>query len=126
MFRTQDGRPANKRRHVCLNLSDFGPDEISDGNGRKRLLISYETLTTLLNRAEQIHQARESSAGFRGIESNRPIRKRMLRSSSPAEQLRSDDEAKRRRQEAQVEECTAASDKNYNPPSSRRRGIGNR
>jgi hypothetical protein len=126
MFRTQDGRPANKRRRVCLNLGDFCPDEISDGNERKELFISYETLATLLNLAEQIHQARESAAGLRGIESRRPIRKRKLRSSSPAEQLRSDDEAKRRRQEAQVEERTAASDKTYKPPSSRRRGTDNR
>jgi hypothetical protein len=125
MFRTQDGRPANKHRRVCLNLSDFGPDEISDGNERKELFISYETLTTLLNHAEQIHQARESAANLRGIESKRPIRKRKLRSSSPAEQLRSDDEAKRRRQEEQVEERTAASDKSYKPHSSRRRGTGN-
>jgi hypothetical protein len=122
VFRTQDGHPANKRRCLRLNLSDFGPDEISDEYEGKELSISYETLITLLNRAEQIHQARESAAG-RGIESKRPFRKRK-RSSSPAEQLRSDDEAKRRHQEAQAEERTAASDKDYKPPSSRRREVG--
>ncbi|GFF61396.1 hypothetical protein IFM51744_10672 [Aspergillus udagawae] len=124
VFRTQDGRPANKRRRLSLNLSDFGPDELSDGYERKELSISYETLVNLLNRAEQIHQARESAAGLRGVESKRQIRKRKLRSSSPAEQLRSDDEAKRRRQEAQAEERTAASDKDYKPPSSGRRRAG--
>ncbi|KAH1436589.1 hypothetical protein KXX32_005688 [Aspergillus fumigatus] len=124
VFRTQDGRPANKGRRLSLNLSDFGPDELSDGYERKELSISYGTLVNLLNRTERIHQARESAPGLRGIESKRPIRKRKLRSSSPAEQLRSDDEAKRRRQEAQAEERTAASDKDYEPPSSRRRGAG--
>lgn len=123
VFRTQDGHPANKRRCVRLNLSDFGPDEISDGYEGKELSINYETLSTLLNRAEQIHQARESTAGLRGIESKRRTKKRK-RSSSPAEQLRSDDEAKRRHQEAQADERTAASDKDYKPPSSRRRGAG--
>ncbi|OXN25526.1 hypothetical protein CDV57_06263 [Aspergillus fumigatus] len=111
-------------KRLSLNLSDFGPDELSDGYERKELSISYGTLVNLLNRTERIHQARESAPGLRGIESKRPIRKRKLRSSSPAEQLRSDDEAKRRRQEAQAEERTAASDKDYEPPSSRRRGAG--
>ncbi|KAK9562250.1 hypothetical protein V6Z88_003779 [Aspergillus fumigatus] len=124
VFRTQDGRPANKGRRLSLNLSDFGPDELSDGYERKELSISYGTLVNLLNRTERIHQARESAPGLRGIESKQPIRKQKLRSSSPAEQLRSDDEAKRRRQEAQAEERTAASDKDYEPPSSRRRGAG--
>ncbi|KAH8430043.1 uncharacterized protein LDX57_007714 [Aspergillus melleus] len=123
IFRTRDGCPTNTTKSIRVCLADFGPDEISGEYEAVVISLSYDTLLSLLTRAEQVHIARESASDNRGVESKRKIRKRKLPSSSPAEQLRSDDEAEHQRQEMQAEERAAAADDDFELPSSRRRRL---
>ncbi|KAK5656231.1 hypothetical protein OQA88_4992 [Cercophora sp. LCS_1] len=94
-FRSSGGSPAGYDECLELRLSDFASDEISDGS-------------------------REMECESRGIKSRRRTRKRKP-SSSPADELRSEDEAKYRRQESDVAERAAVDDEEYERPGRKRR-----
>lgn len=103
-----------------LRLSDFATDEISDGYEAISFSISFQRLADFLARAELLRQARETESESRGIRSRRRTRKRKP-SSSPADELRPEDEAKYRREESNVAERAAADDEDYERPGRRRR-----
>ncbi|KAF9890015.1 hypothetical protein FE257_006695 [Aspergillus nanangensis] len=121
VFRTRDGLSANETKNIRLSRAGFGPDEIAGEHGRCGFWSAMICkLKTLLIRAKKMHLARESASSDRGIEPKRRIRKSKIPSSSPAEQLRSDDEAEHRLWELRAEKA-AASDDNFQLPLSRRR-----
>ncbi|KAK3943624.1 hypothetical protein QBC46DRAFT_27069 [Diplogelasinospora grovesii] len=94
-FRASDGSPVNHTECLTLSLSDFATDEISSGDEPVSLSIQFGRLADFLAQAEQIHQAREPD-NRQGVKSSRRPKKRRL-PSSPAEELRSEDEAEYRR-----------------------------
>lgn len=81
------------------------------------ICVKYEKLAELLNRAEQMHQARESCPG---IKSERKTRKRKL-SSSPADEIKTDDEAKYSLAEKNAEASSTAYDVDFAPVLPRKR-----
>jgi hypothetical protein len=76
--------------------------------------ISYQELAQFLNRAEEIQESREPTqgSGAKSGKSKRQTRKRE-RSSTPFDQLRSEDEAERQNQEAETEERINAEDVDF-------------
>lgn len=74
--------------------------------------ISFEKLASLLARAEQMHQAREPEDGRQSVKSQRQTKKRQA-SSSPADELRSEDEARYRVKERDAAERASAGDKDF-------------
>ncbi|KAK0655458.1 hypothetical protein B0T16DRAFT_397019 [Cercophora newfieldiana] len=119
-FRSSDGSPIDSQDSLQLSLSDFATDEISSGYESTSLSIPFRQLADLLTQAEEMRQAREAESGPRGIRSRRRTRKRKL-SSSPADELRSEDEAKYRREEGDVAERIAADDGEYGPGRRRKK-----
>jgi hypothetical protein len=103
-----------------LSLSDFAPDEISSGDESSVLSISFKRLAYLLAQAEERGQTRESDDGRQGIKSTRRTKKRRP-SSSPAEELRSEDEAEYCRREEKATERAAAEDEDFQEPVLKRR-----
>ena len=111
-FRSSDGSFPNESRYLELMLSDFATDEISSELEPVSLSIPYAQLSVLLNRAEHIHRARESGRGEQGIKSTRRTRKRK-RSSTPVDQIGSEDEAECRNQEIRAAERIDAGDEDF-------------
>jgi hypothetical protein len=116
-FRAQDGSLVNQRESVRFKLSDFAPDQLSAEFQSIEICIKYEKLAELLNRAEQMHQARELRPG---IKSERQTRKRKL-SSSPADEIKTDDEAKYYLAENKAEASSTAYDVDFVPVPPRKR-----
>ncbi|KAK4446492.1 hypothetical protein QBC34DRAFT_411313 [Podospora aff. communis PSN243] len=119
-FRSASGSPVGHEETLKLSLSDFATDEISSGYGSVHLSISFRQLADFLARAELMRQTREPESESRGIKSRRQTRKRRP-SSSPADELRSEDEAKYRRQEMDAAERAAAGDGEYERPRRRQK-----
>lgn len=116
-FRAADGSFDNSTNILCLSLNDFATDEIStkiDFTNSTKVNISYKKLAQFLNRAEEMQESREPTQGSRGksVKSNRKTRKRK-RSSTPFDQLRSEDEAEHLNQEAKAEERIDAADGDF-------------
>ncbi|QKX55846.1 uncharacterized protein TRUGW13939_02945 [Talaromyces rugulosus] len=116
-FRAQDGSPVNIKESVRFKLSDFAPDQLSAGFQGIEICIKYEKLAEMLNRAEQMHQARELRPG---IKSERQTRKRKL-SSSAADEIKTDDEAKYSLAEKKAEASSTAYDVDFVPVPPRKR-----
>ncbi|KAL4866876.1 hypothetical protein BDV12DRAFT_172191 [Aspergillus spectabilis] len=116
-FRAQDGSYVNQTQRIRLDLSDFAPEKLSADIRGIQLEITYEQLAYFLSRAEQMHRSRELS---HGIKNERKTRKRKL-SSSSAEEIKSEDEAKHRFQEEEDAERSAAHDNDFIPPSRKKR-----
>ncbi|KAI9737250.1 MAG: hypothetical protein M1818_005783 [Claussenomyces sp. TS43310] len=116
-FRAADGTFVNSTNILCLSLDDFATDEISTkfdfGNSRE-VNILYKELAQSLNKAEDMQKSREPTQGSRGqsVKSQRVTRKRK-RSSTPFDQLRSEDEAEHLNHEAKVEERINAADRDF-------------
>jgi hypothetical protein len=109
----------DQAQDLQLALNDFATDALSEVVSESTSLsISYEKLAGLLNQAEEIHKAREQGPGG-GVKSGRKLKKRP-RSSSPADQLVSDDEAVFRTQEKKALERAAAGDDDFRPTTRRR------
>ncbi|KAK0624085.1 hypothetical protein B0T14DRAFT_565391 [Immersiella caudata] len=119
-FRSSDGSPVNGEDSLQLSLSDFATDEILSGYESTTLSIPFRRLVDLLTQAEEVRQAREAESGLCGIRSKRKTRKRKA-TFSPADELRSEDEAKYQRPERDVAERAAADDGEYERPGRRRR-----
>ena len=118
-FRNSDGLPTNTEERLCLALSDFATDAIPSSH-RSSVSILFEQLAGFLSRAERITQSREPDGGRQGIKSNRRVKKRRP-SSSPAEDLRAEDEAEYRRQEGDAVDRAAAEDGDFRLPPPKRR-----
>jgi hypothetical protein len=116
-FRAGDGSFDNSTNVLCLNLADFATDEISTnrhfGNSTE-VDLSYQELAQFLNRAEEMQESREPThgSGAKSLKSKRQTRKRK-RSSTPFDQLRSEDEAERQNQEAETEDRIDAKDDDF-------------
>jgi hypothetical protein len=108
-FRLPNGEPINQERELRLTLSDFATDKLCDILDSPTLVITYGKLAQLLDRAEQMQQVRESAGGTK---SGRKTKKRQ-RSSSPAEQIRSDDEARFLEDERRAIKKVAAEDEDF-------------
>jgi len=76
------------------------------------LNIPFEKLASLLARAEQMHQAREPEGGRQSVKSQRQTRKHKA-SSSPVDELISEDEARYQVKERDVAERASAGDKDF-------------
>lgn len=76
--------------------------------------IPYKKLAQCLNKAEEMQESREPTQGrgAQSVKSKRQTRKRK-RSSTPFDQLRSEDEAERQNQEAKIEERIDAADNDF-------------
>jgi hypothetical protein len=98
-FRAGDRSFDNSTNVLCLSLDDFATDEISTNmhfGDSTKVNISYKKLAQFLNRAEEMQESREPTqgSGAQSIKSKRQTRKRK-RSSTPFDQLGSEDEAER-------------------------------
>lgn len=112
-FRSSDALPINQGRELRLTLSDFATDKLSNVPESATLVITYGKLAQLLDRAEQMQKVREQgSAG--GTKSDRKTKKRP-RSSSPADQIGSEDEARFLGDEIRAIKKVAAEDKDFKP-----------
>jgi hypothetical protein len=105
-FRAGDGSFDNSTNFLCLNLADFATDEISTNmqfGSSTKVDVSYQELAQFLNKAEEMQESRERTqgSGAKSVKSKRQTRKRK-RSSTPFDQLRSEDEAERQNQEAEA------------------------
>ncbi|KAL0930285.1 uncharacterized protein CTRU02_212489 [Colletotrichum truncatum] len=116
-FRSPNLDHVNGTDNIQLALSDFATDALSDVSTTP-INIKLDRLAELLDEAEEVHKAREEGLGG-GIRSKRTIKKRP-RSSSPAEQILSEDELVFRIQEDKVLERADAKDHDFHPPVKRR------
>lgn len=90
-FRSSDGSAMNETSCLELKLSDFATDVLTSVDTESvSLTVSFRKLYDFLIQAEERHQALESTGGAR----SKRITLKRRRSSSPAEQLRSEDEAR--------------------------------
>jgi hypothetical protein len=119
-FRSSNRQAVNTEDSIIINLSDFATDEISCGHESVTLGILFSQLADFLNKAEEIQEAREPRTGGRSIKSRRQTRKRKL-SSSSAEELRSEDEAKILDDERRIAGRAAANDQEFTIPGTKRR-----
>lgn len=116
-FRAVDGSFDNPTNILCLHLDDFATDAMSikwSSGSSTEVNISYKKLANFLNKAEAMQESRELAQGSvgQGIKLTRKTRKRR-RSSSPFDQLRSDDEHEHLKQEVKAEEKTDAADSDF-------------
>ncbi|KAK2061322.1 hypothetical protein LY76DRAFT_673387 [Colletotrichum caudatum] len=116
-FRSPNLDHVNGTDVIQLALSDFATDALSDVSTTS-ICIKFESLAELLDEAEEVQKAREQGSDG-GIKSKRTFKKRP-RSSSPAEQILSDDELVFRTQESEALEQTDAKDRDFHPPVKRR------
>jgi hypothetical protein len=119
-FRSVDGDPVNEDDRVEIPLSDFATDEIFCGDKAANVSIPFTSLAHFLKQAEEVHAAREPREGQRSIRSSRKTRKRPL-SSSSAEELMSEDEAKFLAREEQASSRSAAVDADFITVGAKRR-----
>jgi len=113
-FRAPDGSVTNPVNVLCLSLDDFATDEIStkiDLRTSTKVNITYEALAQFLNNAEKMQELQQRRSG---VESKRKTLKRE-RSSSPVDQLRSEDEAEQQDREKDAEERIEAMDGDFDP-----------
>lgn len=93
LFRSADGSAVNETACLELKLSDFATDELVPAHEHPIVLsIPFKRLFDLVAEAEEIGRARQNSAA-RGV-SARPVLRKRRRTSSPEDQLRSEDEAR--------------------------------
>ncbi|KDN62342.1 hypothetical protein CSUB01_11473 [Colletotrichum sublineola] len=116
-FRSPNLDHVNGTNDIQLALSDFATDALSHVSTTS-ICIKFERLAQLLDEAEQVQKVREEGSGG-GIRSKRTFKKRP-RSSSPAEQILSDDEHVFRTQEGKALEQSDAKDRDFHPSAKRR------
>lgn len=75
----------NPEEHLEIMLSDFATDEISSGLEPVWFSMSFERLSDLVSKAEQMQQVREPKRGQGGVKSTRRTRTRKP-PSSPADE----------------------------------------
>ncbi|KDN62218.1 hypothetical protein CSUB01_12299 [Colletotrichum sublineola] len=116
-FRSPNLDHVNGTDVIQLALCDFTTDALSDVSTAS-ICIKFERLAELLDEAEEIQKAREQGSDG-GIRSKRTLKKRP-RSSSPAEQILSDDELVFRIQEREALKQADVKDRDFHPPVKRR------
>ncbi|OAA34769.1 hypothetical protein NOR_08281 [Metarhizium rileyi] len=120
-FCSSNGQALNSDRLLEIDLRDFAPDEVSKTWPDITLNIAFSRLAQLAQDAQEWQKRKETGGSDDKAKPKRVIRKRRL-SSSPVEDLRSEDEAYYFQMEAADASRRDASDGDYRPSVAERRG----
>ncbi|KAL9567457.1 hypothetical protein ACKAV7_008407 [Fusarium commune] len=120
-FCSSNGEALNPDQSLTIELRDFAPDELSKTWPDVTLDIAFSRLAQLAQDAQEWQKRKESRGSDDKAKPRRVTRKRRL-SSSPVEELRSEDEANYSKKEAAGASRHDASDGDYRPPVAKRRG----
>ncbi|GKU09815.1 hypothetical protein FLAG1_11997 [Fusarium langsethiae] len=120
-FRTAEGNTVNNDSSLILHLHEFAPDELSHDYPNLPLSIPYHKICEFLNKAERLHERRESqSARDKRSAQRARVKKRKL-SSSSGDGLDTEDEEKFAAKEKSTVDKDEKKDGDYAPRPAKKR-----
>ncbi|GKU13011.1 unnamed protein product [Fusarium langsethiae] len=121
-FRSSDGDALNPDQSLTIDIHDFATDELSETWPAATINIPFSRLAQHAQHAQQRQKEQEPIRPDDSIKSRRRLIRKRRWSSSSAEELRSEDEAKYSKEEDAVVRKYHASDADYGPPAAKRKG----
>ncbi|GKU14832.1 unnamed protein product [Fusarium langsethiae] len=105
-----------------IDIRDFATDELSETWPAATINIPFSRLAQHAQHAQQRQKEQEPIRLDDSVKSRRRLIRKRRWSSSSAEELRSEDEAKYSKEEDAVARKYHASDADYGPPAAKRKG----